>query len=168
MFAAFLAALSLGVNIYILLQIASLRRNAIRAMQDAIAVLEALQRERFDYTLTVDDTMEVNTRLPIRETVPVRIHDWITVDQTVEVPVHLGLFGERRVTVPIQTVIPIELEIPVKIDQSFAVKAEVPVYLEVPVGIAVRDTPLHHTIDDVMGRLHEHVRELNGNKPHDP
>ncbi|MCC6904383.1 MAG: hypothetical protein IT326_00975 [Anaerolineae bacterium] len=148
-----LLIVSLVLNLVIIQQLLLARQVARQGVSDAIAVLEGFRGQVFEYTFVVDNTIALDTELPVRVTIPVRLRQDIDIDTTVTVPVNTRLFGVIDLDVPIKTTIPIDLTANVDIDEVFPVNAAVPVYIEQPVSIAVADTPLSGTISEVQQRL---------------
>ena len=148
-----LTALSLLLNAVMLRQILIARSVARQAVSDAAAIVENLKGQTITYTVAVDDTLAIETDLPIDETIPVTIEQTIPVDVVVTVPVNAGLFGRINLEVPIQTNIPVNLQQDIEIDQTFHVDTVVPINLAIPVEIRVRDTPFAVLLDDFAGRL---------------
>lgn len=143
---------SLLLNLIIINQLLRIRSVARQGVRDAIIVLEGLQGERFEYTVVVDEVIELDTDLPIDETIPVQIRETLPINTTVSVPLETP-FGTLPVDVPIRTTIPINLDVPVRINQTFDIRADIPIYFEQPISLALEDTPLMSSIDDVQARL---------------
>ena len=70
---------SIGLNVIVLRQIVLAREAAQQSIDDAIAILSDFQEATFTYTFEVDDTLVIETSVPIQETVPVPIHELIEV-----------------------------------------------------------------------------------------
>lgn len=154
------ALTSLLLNLALLRQLAAAQATARQAVLNAIEVLDDFQQQRFVYTVTIDENLVVNTDMPVDETIPVSIDETLPINTTVTVPVKLGPLGTTNIDIPIVTVIPVDLDFNVEIDQTFRVNTAVPIDLEVPIEIAVEDTPLHGTLGDVRANLHELADDL--------
>jgi hypothetical protein len=144
---------SLLLNLVILRRLENARQLGRQAVLDAVAVIADIQTKTFSQTIVVDRTLEIDTDMPVNETIPVSINETIPVNTTVTVPVDAGPLGTFPLDIPIATSIPIDLDVDIVIDRTFHVNAAVPVYFEVPVVIAVEDTPLHDTLSDMQIRL---------------
>ncbi len=156
-----LTTLSLLLNAVMLRQMLIARSIARQAVSDATAIVENLKEQTITYTIVVDDTLAIETDLPVDETIPVTIEQTIPVDVVVTVPVNAGLFGRINLDVPIQTSIPVNLRQDIEIDQTFHVDTAVPINLAIPVEIRVRDTPFAVLLDDFAGRLGRLESSLN-------
>ena len=152
---------SLTLNIIVIQQLLEARKLARQAIEDTILVLRNFEERQFEYTFVVDDTIIVDTDLPINETLPITIDEDLPINTTVQVPVTVPLVGRTVLDIPINTVIPIELEFDVIIDQTFAINTAVPIYLEQPVSIAVEETLLSDSIDEAQERLELLADELS-------
>jgi len=154
------ALTSLLLNLTLLRQLAAAQATAREAVLNAIDVLDDFQQQRFAYTVTIDENLAVNTDMPVDETIPVSIDETLPINTIVTVPVKLGPLGTTNIDIPISTVIPVNLDFNVEIDQTFRVNTAVPIDLEVPIEIAVEDTPLHGTLSDVKANLQELADDL--------
>jgi hypothetical protein len=152
---------SLLLNLSILRELAEAQATARESVLNAIAILDNFQEQRFAYTVTIDETMAVNTDMPVEETIPVSIDETMPINTVVTVPVKLGPLGTTNIDIPIITVIPVGLDFNVEIDQTFQVKTAVPIQLEVPVEIAVEDTPLHASLEDIKTDLYTLADQLS-------
>jgi len=147
-----LALTSLALNLLVLRQLALAWGLTREAVHDAIVVLEEFEKQSFTYTVVVDDTIEVNTDMPIKTTIPVEVDETIPVGGTARVPLETP-FGTFNVDVPFGVSVPLDLTVDVVIDENFPLDTEIPIYLEVPIEIAIRDTPLAGTLRDLRTRL---------------
>ncbi len=143
-----LTGISILLNLVILRQMLIARQAALQAISDAIVVIDNLQNQTFTQTVRVDDMLDVNTTLPISETIPVTIKETLPVNDTVMIKV-LGV----DVPVTIEANLPVELSFDLVIDQNFRASASVPLELEVPIQVSIGDTPLYDTLDEVKARL---------------
>jgi len=152
--------LSLSLNVFSIRQMVITRQAAAQVVTDAIFVLEGLQDEVFSYTLAVDDTIDFAADLPVDETIPLIIDEQLPINTTVTVPIRTPL-GNTSARVPISTIVPVNIETEVTINQTFEVQAAVPVNLDVPIMIAISDTPFAGTLTDVIVRLQTLSADLN-------
>lgn len=137
------------------------RQAAASAVGSAIEALDGFRDQTFSYTVVIDETIAINTDLPINTSIPVVINEDFAIDSNVAVPVDLGPLGTTNVNVPISTTIPIDLTVDVVIDQTFPINAPVPLYLEVPLELAIEDTPFTSTLDDAEEGLQMLYDELS-------
>jgi hypothetical protein len=68
--------------------------------------------------------------------------------------------GGIPVSFPISTNVPVDIMVDVPIDQTFAVQAPVTLDLEIPIEIAMADTPLAETLGQVQESLASVEAEL--------
>jgi len=148
-----LTILSLLLNVFMVRQVILARQAARQAVHSAMAVMGDLQQMRFSYRVAVDQAMPIVTDLPVNETIPVTIREQLPISTVVQVPVNAGPFGTLNLDIPIRTTVPLNLNTSITLNQSFHVDTVVPVRFEVPVEIAVRDTALYATLEDVKARL---------------
>lgn len=148
-----LVAISLLMNAYLFSQLLLMRRTALQAVNDAIAVVDNAQSLTYSDTVVVDQSVAIQVDLPVDETIPVVIDQDIDIDTTVEVPVDTRLFGTITLDVPIRTTIPVHVEQDIDIDRTFPIDTAVPIYLELPIRLSVADTPLEEVFADLETRL---------------
>jgi hypothetical protein len=155
-----LVTISLILNAVVIRQLILVRVGAQRAIEDTILLLEDFKKQTFSYTFVVDDTLLIDSDLPVDETIPVRIQDTIPINTTVVVPVDTRFFGIIDLQVPIRTSVPVDIQAEVNINQTFRVNTTVPIYVEVPVAITVAETPLFDAIGDVQAGLDQLSRNI--------
>ncbi len=156
-----LVVVSLLLNV-VTLRIMLLSREASRqAVADAIAVIDDLQSKTFAHTVVIDQSLAIETDLPLDETIPVTIDQVLPVDTVVTVSVDAGVLGVIPLEIPIRTRIPINLTQDVVIDQTFHIETAIPVHLEVPINLSVAETPFYDTLEDLQLRLEALQDQLN-------
>lgn len=153
--------LSLLFNVMVLRQLAIAKQVAQQAINDAIAAVGNLQNTTLTYTAVVDDTVPINADLALNESIPVPIDETLPVNASINVPVQIGPLGTYNVTLPISGSVPVRTTLNIKIDQPFHVSTTVPIHLEVPIQVAVKDTPLAETLGDVKTRLEALALQLD-------
>ncbi len=165
---------SLLLNVLILRQLTLAWGITRQAVNDALVVVQGFQGERFSYTVRVEDTIRINTALPVRATIPVVVEDTLPINTVVTVPFNTPL-GSFPINVPIVATVPVSLETTIPLDQSFPVDVSVPIALEVPVEIAISETPLAGTLDEIESsllalskRLEAPLPGLPGTQPEPP
>ena len=145
--------LSLLLNVMILRQIGVAKQAAQQAIGDAIMTVDSLQDTTFTYTAVIEDTIPINADLGLSESIPVPVDETLPLDATISVPVDMGPFGIHNVTLPISGTVPVHTTLNIVVDQPLHVSTTIPVNLEVPIQVAIKDTPLATTLDDVKARL---------------
>lgn len=150
-----LTVVSLLINVVLLRQVILARQAAQIAVGQVLGVLEDLQGASLSYDVVVDQTLQIETALPIDETIPVVIDQDLPIDTTVRANVNAGILGQIPLTVPIVATVPVYIEQDIRIDQPFDITMAVPVNFTVPIEVSVANTPLAGTLDDVIVRLEE-------------
>jgi hypothetical protein len=145
--------LSLMLNVMILRQVALAKQAAQQAIDDAIIMVGNLQDAAFTYTAVIEDTIPINADLELNESISVPVDETLPVDAAINVPVDMGPLGTHTVTLPVSGTVPVNTTLKIVIDQPLHVSTTIPVKLEVPIEVAVEDTPLKATLDDVIVRL---------------
>jgi len=149
------------MNVVLLRQAIRWRQTANLIIDEAVAVLEGLERQSFTHTIVIDDDIAVQTDLPVNQTIPVEIDEMLPIQADVTVPVDTRLFGTINLNVPIDTTVPVQFTEEIVINQTFSVDTTVPIHLEVPIDIAVANTPFADTLNDLQARLELVSEELN-------
>jgi hypothetical protein len=153
--------LSLLFNVVVFRQLVIAKQVGQQAIGDAIATVGNLQNTTLTYTAVIDDTIPLNADLGLDESIPVPINETLPINASINVPVQMGPFGTYNVTLPISGSVPVNTTLQIVIDQPIHVDTTVPVHLEVPIRLAVKDTPLSDTLDDVVLRLEALALQLN-------
>lgn len=145
---------SLVMNAITLREIAKARVAARQAISDAIAVLSGFQQQTFTYNVNIDDTMVIDTNVPVDEIIEIPIHELIEVRTGATVTL-LDIPGVGPIThnVPVAADVPIDVVFEAPLKQDFHIVLPIPVQLDIPIELAIIDTPLYGTIDDVIMRL---------------
>jgi hypothetical protein len=156
-----LTVISLLMNVVMMRQMLLARQAARSAVAEVLTVLDNIQATSLNYEVVVDQTLRVDTDLPIDETIPVVIDQNLPIDTTVRATINAGVLGQIPVNVPIVANVPVNIEQDLHIDQPFAISMAIPVKFNIPINIQLADTPLSATIDEVRVRLEELEAGLN-------
>lgn len=151
---------SLLFNFLLIRELLEVRSAAGQAIADAAVIIEGFGGETFTYTFKLEDTLNIQTEIPVDETIPVVIDETLPISTVVNVPINTPL-GSTSANVPINTTVPIELDVEVELEQTFEVQAAVPIDLEVPISLSVEETPLAGTLDDIVLNLNRIADDLN-------
>ena len=145
---------SLVFNFVTIRQIVLARQAAQQSIQDAIAILSEFQQSTFEYNFPVEDTLVIETTVPINETIPIPINELIEV-RTAAVVTLLDIPGVGPIThtVPVAADVPINEEFTFEINEEFDITAPVDIDFDVPIAIALADTPLYETLGETIARL---------------
>lgn len=155
------ALLSLLLNVIILRQLVIARAAARQAVDDAIGIIDQLEGTTISTNVKIDNTIVIETDLPINQSFPVEIKDSFPIDTVLAVPVDAGLLGRLNLSIPIKTTIPVDVTPTVTIDRTFHVKAPVPLNLDVPVQVSVGSTGLAPALDALKARLRTIADQLD-------
>ncbi len=147
-----LTLISLVLNSLLLRQLLLARNIARQSVQDSIAVIEGLQTQVIEYNFIVDQALPLRTDIPIQTTLDIRLQEEFPINTTVTISVPTPL-GDLPVRVPISTVVPIDRTVHVNVDEVFPIDTSIPVYFEVPISVAIADTPLFATLEETKARL---------------
>jgi hypothetical protein len=153
--------LSLLFNVVVMRQLAIARQVAQQAIDDAIVTVSNLQNTTLTYTAVINDTIPLNADLALDESIPVPINETLPINASINVPVKMGPFGTYTVTLPIGGSVPVNTTLNIVINQPIHVATTVPIHLEVPIQLAVKDTPLAETFGDLKTRLEELALQLD-------
>lgn len=156
---AALTLLSLAFNGVVVLEFLRLRRTAHRVVTDARSLVTDVADDTFSYTVEVDQEVPISTEIPFNETLSVPINTVIPISTTVVVPVNLG-FRTYELALPIQAVFPIDMEVTVPISEAVDITTVVPLKVDVPIEIAVSDTPLAGYLRDLNATLRRTEQQL--------
>ena len=146
-----------GVVIYALMRFARIGRETIA---EARTVLAAVGDEEFVYNFTFDDEFPVKTSVPINDEFTVPFKTTIPINTTVTVPLNLGI-TTYNLKIPINTVFPMDMEFTVPISMTMDIDMSVPVSMEVPVEIAIRDTPFVTYLSNVDVTLDDLEQQMS-------
>ena len=156
-----LTVISLLMNVIMMRQMLLARQAARSAVAQVLTVLDNMQATSLNYEVVVDQTLQIDTDLPIDETIPVVIDQNLPVDTTVHATVNAGVLGQIPLSVPIVADVPVNIEQDLHIDQPFAISMAVPVKFNIPIDIKLSDTPLSATIDEMKAQLEQVEADLN-------
>jgi hypothetical protein len=137
--ALLLAALSLGLNLYLLAQLRTPERWALPA---AIRVLESVLEPdgSFRYTVRIPAGTPIELDVPVDERVQIRVDTVIPLRTRVRVPVRTPA-GTYSATIPIVADIPVRTVLPLHFRHTFRLRTHTPRDLEVPVEIRAPRLP---------------------------
>ena len=139
-------------------QVLGLRSTVTGMLQRAIDDLEGFENLAMHFTVQVDQSMPLRTRLPIKDELRIMLHASVPVRQTLtsDIIVNAPLLNTRlplTVAVPIDIEVPIDLDVPILVDSDIPVNLMVPVKLNVPVKVELGKTELGAFVEQVRGGL---------------
>lgn len=149
---ALLTTLSLALNGVLISTSLRAGRSAHRVIGEMRTIVARIAEEEFSYDVELEQEIPISTEIPFSESFRVPVNTVVPIDTVVVVPVDLG-FTTYKLTVPIETVFPVDMEITVPISQVVNVTTVVPLELEMPVDIAISETPLAEHLRDLDATL---------------
>lgn len=146
-----LVFLSLGLNLYLIWELISVRQQAYTLTREHIPMLQAtlsqaadalgaFQEATFEFEVKVDEEFPVEVVIPINETIEVPIQVNVPIRQEFETtivmdPLQSGLEIPVDVIVPVDVQIPVDVVVPVVIDRAIPISTKVPLTLDVPIVV---------------------------------
>jgi hypothetical protein len=125
-------------------------------------MLGGLRDDTFVYTFKVDQEFPFKTTFPVNEEFTVPVQTTIPVNTTFVVPIDLGI-TTYNFKVPINTVFPVDMEFTVPVSMGMDVDIVVPLELEIPVEIALAETPLIGYLDEADVLIDDLEAEMTAN-----
>ena len=132
----------------------------------AIDGIDEFAGSTLQFTVAVDEVVEIDTDVVIRRTVEVPIKTEIPISQefdtTIEVDGPFGLTVPFDITVPVDVVVPIDLVVDIPIDETVPVNTSVPINVDVPIEIDVSETDLAPLAESLAEGLRQVQAMLDG------
>lgn len=166
-----LVFISLGLNMYLIQQLAQARNTAVQTLRrlapaveqtlaDVDSELEAFQQSTLTFQIEVDQQIPLQTEIPFNESIEIPVQVTIPVQQEIKTtvmmdPFQAGLEIPVDITVPIDMEFPIDQVVPVAINRAIPISTTVPLSLTVPINIPVSNTDLAPYIDKLRQGLNQ-------------
>ncbi|MDX1520204.1 MAG: hypothetical protein R3264_01080 [Anaerolineae bacterium] len=163
-----LVLLSIGLNVFILMQLREARqaaRQTIPELQAALsqtaADLEALEQSNLELSIDIVQEFPIETEIPFNETIEVPIQLTVPISQVIETTVVLNIVG--GIELPVDIAVPVDVEVPINntvvipIDRTIPISTVIPLDVTVPVAIDVGETELAGFVT----KLREGIVSLN-------
>jgi hypothetical protein len=178
-----LVLFSLGLNIYIIMQLRNAQLEAQRAAREigpplqeslsqTIADLEDFEQSTLEFNIPVEQEFAVEAEIPFDETIEVPIQLTVPISQVVETTILIDPL-QTGFEIPVDIAVPIAIEIPIDETLAFPIKRTIPISttiplkVDVPIVINVAETdlaqyvtrlreglqPLSAFLDETLGRL---------------
>jgi hypothetical protein len=167
-----LTLISLALNGVVIFGLLRAQRIALDAQQvglgvvtEARSAITGVGDDTFAYTFEVKQDVPVETSVPFREEVIVPIRATIPISTMVIIPVNAGMLGTFDIDVPVRTLIPVNLDLSVPISHTVDIATVVPLDVDVPIEIALAETPIVDYIADLdtgLASLEEALVQLEG------
>lgn len=153
-----LVFVSLGLNIYLLMQLQEMRlqtrllaRNFGPPLQESVAQaildLETFEESIIQFDLEIDQDLPIRVAIPIHEEMELPIQMTVPISQEINTtimldPLQMGMEIPTDVSVPVNVAVPIDTTVPVAVEQTIPISTVVPLDLTVPIAIEVSETDL--------------------------
>lgn len=138
-------------------------------LDDAIDGIEEFASSTLEFTVSVDEVIDIDTDVVIQRTIEVPINTTVPINETIETTIRiatpLGFDVPVDVTVPVAIDVPIDLDIAIPIDETVPINVEVPIAVDVPVSVSVAETelaPLAQSLANGLRQLQTILEELTG------
>lgn len=164
-----LVLISLGLNVYLILQLLRLQEQTqsfareVRpvlkeTLTEAISDLEEIQNSTVEFEVKIDNEFPVDVEIPINERIEFPIEMVVPIQQEINTTIMMTLFDGGLevpvdVDVPVDVEVPIDVVVPVEIDQSVPISTTIPVNVDFPVAIVVNETDLATYIEQLRRAL---------------
>ena len=164
-----LVLISLGLNIYLILQLMRSRQQAILlvntykpAVQNALKQMDgelaSFQESTVEFDVKIEQNFPVNIDIPINESIEIPISMTVPIKDEFEStimmdPFQTGLAIPVDVVVPVDVEVPIDVVIPVEVDRTVPISTSIPLNLNFPVAIEVSDTDIAPYIEQLRKGL---------------
>jgi hypothetical protein len=147
--------LSLALNGFLIYKLLSVRQSAVDGLDAAIAGLDNLAGQGFQYEYRLDQTVPFKGDIPFKQEFDFPFEGNFPINTTVEVPISLGIGPPIKIPFKINTTVPIKTSVPVRIDESFHVETEVPLDLTIPISIQPNDPAVRELLSPIREMLVE-------------
>lgn len=132
-----LAALSVGLNLYLLAQLRNPERWAMPAVERALGPLLG-DDGVVTYTVSIPAGTPLSLDIPVSERFSIGVDTVIPINTTVRVPFDTPV-GRRAVTIPIRADIPVRTRLPLDVRHTFQLRTRTTSEIQVPIQIRLRD-----------------------------
>lgn len=138
--ALLLAAVSLGANGVLLYRLRRPERMLAPALERVSAQL-AQSNAIIKYTVRIPAGTPVGFDVPIDQGYTIKLRTSLPIHTTVRVPLNTP-FGNRSVTIPVNTTIPIRQDVPVRLVDTFHLRTRTRTEYVIPLEIRLKDLPM--------------------------
>ena len=127
--------LSLALNAFLIYKLMDVQRKATAGLNEAIAALEDVGKNGFQYDFHFENTIPFSGDIPFKQDIVFPFEGEIPFNTTVRVPIDVGLI-KTVVEVPVDTSVYVNTSVPIHVDETIHVDTEIPVSLTIPIDIA--------------------------------
>ena len=144
-----LVLVSLGLNVFLLVTLNSIRSQARDQVQAAGERIRAVEVGEFELPIHISETLPISFTVPFSDTFIVPISATIPVSasvpfsETIDVPINTNIPINATISVPLPAIgnipipIPIVTNIPVNLNVQVPISRSIPVQLDIPVDLTI-------------------------------
>lgn len=147
-------------------QLVALQPTIQAGLDDAVEGLQTFSQSTLEFTVNIDENIDINTEVVIARTVEVPIKTTLPINEEFDTTIVIdGPFGTEiplDITVPIDLDVPIDIIVDIPLNETIPINASVPVKVDVPIGVNVADTQLADLADSLATGLESFTQVLNG------
>jgi hypothetical protein len=154
-FCLVISLLSLALNAFLIYKLMDVQRKATAGLNEAIAALEDVGKNGFQYEFHFENTIPFSGDIPFKQDIVFPFEGEIPFNTTVRVPIDVGLI-KTEVEVPVDTSVYVNTSVPIYVDETIHVDTEIPVSLTIPIDIEPGDPAIQKLVD----RIREWLLEL--------
>ena len=147
-------------------QITDLSPTIQSGLDDAVAGLQEFSNSTLEFTVNIDESVDINTDVVIDRVVAVPIKTTLPIDEEFDTTITIdGPFGTNiplDITVPVKIDVPIDLTIDIPINETVPIDATIPVKVDVPIGVDVAETELAALAASLAQGLESFTEVLDG------
>ena len=127
-------------------QITELSPTIKDGLNEAVAGLQQFGESTLEFTVNIDESVDISTDVVIERTVEVPIKTTLPINEEFDTTITIdGPFGTEiplDITVPVNIDVPIDLTIDIPINETVPIDVAIPVKVDVPIGVNVAETEL--------------------------
>jgi hypothetical protein len=153
-FCLVISLLSLALNAFLIYKLMDVQRKATAGLNEAIAALEDVGKNGFQYEFRFENTIPFSGDIPFKQDIVFPFEGEIPFNTTVRVPIDVGLI-KTEVEVPVDTSVYVNTSVPIHVDETIHVDTEIPVSLTIPIDIAPDDPAIQQLVNPVREWLLE-------------
>jgi hypothetical protein len=149
-----IALISLALNGLLIYRLMAVQQKATDAVDQAIAALDRLGQEGFQYEYHFNRTIPFSGDIPFKQDLVFPFEGTIPIDTTINVPIDAGVI-KTTIPVRVNTSVYVNTAVPVSIDETFHVSTTIPVNMTIPIDIKPDDPAIQELIDQIRDWLIE-------------
>jgi hypothetical protein len=149
-----ISLLSLALNAFLIYRLMDVQRKATAGLNEAIAALEDVGKNGFQYDFHFENTIPFSGDIPFKQDIVFPFEGEIPFNTTVRVPIDVGLI-KTEVEVPVDTSVYVNTSVPIHVDETIHVDTEIPVSLTIPIDIEPGDPAIQQLVNPIREWLLE-------------